>query len=123
MAISLKGMRKITVNDEVFLWKIRKKLSHEEAHNDQYPIPVQHISGGQVLFVFVGFTRANHGYYNESPESVTPGMIRPLIEEAIALGWKYDEPGNAISLADGALQKDTRTVKWGQAAQPPDWRE
>ena len=42
-----------------------------------------------------------------------PGMIRPLIEKAIALGWKYDEPGNAISLADGALVKDTRTVKWG----------
>jgi hypothetical protein len=112
MAIALKGMRKITVNGEVFLWKIRKKISHDEAHNDQYPIPIQHISGGQVLFVFVGFTRAYGGYYNESPESVTPKMIRPLIEKAIQLGWKYSEPGNAISLLNDTLEKDSKTAKW-----------
>ena len=112
MAISLKGMRRITVNGEVFHWKIRKKISHDEAHNDQYAIPVQHHSGGQVLFVFVGFTRAYGGYYNESPQSVTPGMIKPLIEKAIQLGWKYHEPGNAISLVSDSLEKDTKTAKW-----------
>lgn len=108
MAISLKGMRKITVNGEVFLWKIRKKISHNEAHNDEYAIPIQHLSGGQVLFVSVGFTRAYGGYYNESPESVTPKMIQPLIEQAIQLGWKYLDPGNAIRLENGALVKDTK---------------
>ncbi|MGV3611334.1 MAG: pentapeptide repeat-containing protein [Fluviicola sp.] len=112
MAISLKGMRKITVSGEVFLWKIRKKMSHDENHNDQVMIPVQHNSGGQVLFVFVGFTRAYGGYINNSPKSVTPKMIEPLILEAILLGWKYFESGNAIALVNGKLEKDTRTAKW-----------
>lgn len=112
MAISLKGMRKITVNGEVFHWKIRRKISHDEAHNDQYAIPVQHISGGQVLFVYVGFTRAYGGYQNDSPESVTPAMISPLIEKAIALGWNYKQAGNAISLTGNLLTSDTKTAKW-----------
>ena len=116
MAISLKGMRKITVNGEVFLWKIRKKVSHEEDHNTQIPIPVQHISGGQVLFVFVGFTRAYGGYINNSPKSVTPKMIEPLIREGIQLGWKYNEPGNPIALVNGVLETDTRTAKWKRLA-------
>ncbi|TSJ48016.1 hypothetical protein [Fluviicola chungangensis] len=108
MAISLKRMRKIMVNGEIFLWKIRKKISHNEAHNTVYAIPVQHISGGQVLFVSVGFTRAYGGYLNESPKSVTPQMIRPLIEQAIQLGWKYHDPGNAIRLENSSLVKDTK---------------
>ncbi|WP_343748645.1 hypothetical protein [Fluviicola sp.] len=107
MAVSLKGMRKITVNGEVFLWKIRRKISHNEAHNDDYAIPVQHHSGGQLLFVSVGFTRS-YGYQNDSPESVTPSMIRPLIEQAISLGWKYDKPGNAICLKTDSLSTDTK---------------
>jgi hypothetical protein len=112
MAISLKGMRKITIDGEVFLWKIRRKVSHEEDHNDQLPIPVQHVSGGQVLFVFLGFTRAWGGYVNNSPTSITPKMIEPLIREAIFLGWKFSEPGNPIALVDGVLETDTRTAKW-----------
>ena len=111
MAIALKSIRKITVNEEVFLWKIRKKISHDEAHNDQYPIPVQHISGGQALRCCRSY-KGYGGYYNESPESVTPKMIRPLIEKAIQLGWKYKEPGNAISLLNGTLEKDSKTAKW-----------
>ncbi len=101
-------MRKITVNGEVFLWKIRKKISHNEAHNEDQAIPVQHISGGQVLFISVGFTRAYGGYINESPESVTPEMIRPLIEQAIQLGWNYQESGNAIRLTHDSLVRDTK---------------
>lgn len=101
-------MRKITVNGEVFLWKIRKKISHNEAHNDDLAIPVQHTSGGQVLFISVGYTRAYGGYENQSPASVTPQMIRPLIEQAMGLGWNYREPGNAIRLSRGALVKDTK---------------
>lgn len=112
MAISSKGMRKITVNGEVFLWKIRHKMSHEEDHNDQYAIPVQHPSGGQLLFVFVGFSRAWGGYINNSPESVTPKMIQPLIEEAMKLGWKFNEPGKPIALVNGVLETDTRRAKW-----------
>ncbi|MET1080716.1 MAG: hypothetical protein ABWY06_22120 [Pseudomonas sp.] len=110
MAIALKGMRKISVHKEIFLWKIRRKISHDEAHNVEYAIPVQHSGGGQVLFVFVGFTRA-YGYGNSSPASVTPGMIRPLIETAIGLGWQYNAPGNAISLVNGALQVDSKNAK------------
>lgn len=80
-------MRKITVNGEVFLWKIRKKISYNEAHNVEQAIPVQHISGGQVVFISIGFTRSYGGYDNQSPESVIPKMIQPLIEQAIGLGW------------------------------------
>ncbi|BDD03893.1 hypothetical protein [Aureibacter tunicatorum] len=113
MAISKKGFRKINVEGDNFYWKVRKKVSHEEAHDDQYGIPIQHESEGQLLFVFVGFCRSK-GYGRESINNITPNLIRLKILEAIELGWKYKKPGNLISFVNRELTSDTKTAKWLQ---------
>jgi len=111
LAIAKKGSRKITVQGETFLWRVRKKTSHEEWHDDQYGIPIQHESNGQLLIAYVGYCRSDYPN-RESVQSITPAMIENCITEAINLGWKYSFPGKPISLLEGKLQSDTRTAKW-----------
>ncbi|SDJ91575.1 hypothetical protein [Chryseobacterium jejuense] len=101
MSIAKKGLRKIIVTDEVFYWKIRKKISHIERHNVEYDIPVQHESEGQILLINIGFCRSE--YYGRKPMQVTPSDIESSITEAIELGWEYRKPGKAIKLMDGEL--------------------
>ncbi|REC63380.1 hypothetical protein DRF65_04590 [Chryseobacterium pennae] len=96
MAIAKKGLRKIIVIDEVFYWKIRKKISHNERHDVEYEISVQHESEGQILLINVGFCRSEP-YGRESME-ITPSLIESNITEAIELGWEYNKQGKAITL-------------------------
>jgi hypothetical protein len=109
--MSTKGFRKINVAGENFYWKVRKRISHEEAHNGQLGIPIQHESKGQLLFVYIGFRRSKD-YGMESIQSVTPSIIKNCITEAIKLGWQFKTPGRPISLVNGKLTRDTRTAKW-----------
>ncbi len=102
MSIAKKGLRKINVNGENFYWKIRKKISHNESHNSEYAIPVQHENEGQLLFIYVGFCRS-YGYQERVVESVTPSMIKEKIIEAIELGWNYLEKGTILNLVGGKL--------------------
>lgn len=62
MGISRKGFRKITIDENQFLWKIRKNISHNERHNVPLGIPIQHIDGGQLLIVNLGYSRS---YYDD----------------------------------------------------------
>ncbi len=101
MGIAKKGLRKIIVTNEVFYWKIRKKISHNEEHDSEYEIPVQHESEGQILLVNIGFCRSES--YGREPMSVTPSLIESQITEAIGLGWEYSKQGKAITLMDGKL--------------------
>ena len=101
MAIAKKGLRKIIVINEVFYWKIRKKVSHNEEHDATYEIPVQHESEGQILLINVGFCRSE--YYGREPMNITPSLIQSNITEAIELGWEYNKQGKAITLMHGAL--------------------
>jgi len=97
MAVAKKGLRKINMNGENFHWKIRKKISHNEAHNSEYKIPIQHEMGGQILLIQVGFCRS-HGYDSDPILSVTPSLIKEKILEAINLGWQFNLKGKPIHL-------------------------
>ena len=111
MAISKKGLRKIEVLNEDFFWRVRKKISHDEAHNEQLGIPIQHESGGQLLIVYIGFGRSKD-YGRESLESITPSIIKDCILKAIELGWKFNEKERPIIMVNGKLTFDTKTAKW-----------
>ncbi|WP_336960776.1 hypothetical protein [Chryseobacterium contaminans] len=101
MAIAKKGLRQIIVDDKIFYWKIRKKISHNEKHDVEYEIPVQHESEGQILLINVGFCRSE-SYERESME-ITPSLIQSKVIEAIELGWKYHQPGKSVKLMNGEL--------------------
>ena len=91
MAIPKKGFRKITVDGNQFLWKVRKKISWNERHNSPLGIPIQHISGGSILIVYLNFTRSGYEENNEFP--ITPSLIEKCIRKAIKAGWEYNEKG------------------------------
>jgi len=102
MSIAKKGLRKININGENFYWKIRKKISHNESHNIEYAIPIQHEDEGQLLFIYVGFCRS-YGYQEKTVENITPLIVKEKIIEAIELGWNYLEKGDPISVVSGKL--------------------
>lgn len=91
----------MTVDDDIFYWKIRKVISHEERHDQEYGIPVQHESEGRILLVYAGLCRS--GYNGEEAITVTPHLIHTKIKEAIKLGWQYNEPGKTVKLINGEL--------------------
>ncbi len=103
MAISKKGLRAIVVEDETFYWKVRRKVSHNEGHNVEYAIPIQHESEGRLLFVYVGFCRSED-YGRESIASISPKLIRRKILEGIALGWDFRANGAAVYLIGDVLK-------------------
>ena len=89
MAIPKKGFRKITIDENQFLWKVRKKISWNEIHNTPLGIPVQHINGGQLLIINLGYSRS---YFDKNNEfSMTPSIIEKCIRRGIARGWNYDK--------------------------------
>jgi hypothetical protein len=96
MAISKKGFRKIEVNEHLFLWKVRKKISWEEKHNAPLKIPIQYINGGQLLIATVAFSRSGYGQY--TLDAITPELIRKCILKAIKSGWSFDKEGKALDL-------------------------
>ncbi|NML69745.1 hypothetical protein HHL23_08045 [Chryseobacterium sp. RP-3-3] len=101
MALAKKGLRKIVIDDQVFYWKIRKIVSHNEKHNEDYGIPVQHGSEGQLLLIYTGFCRSID--YGRESMTITPKLIKSKIMEAIDLGWKFEQPGKTIKLVNGEL--------------------
>lgn len=101
MAVAKKGLRKIITGDEIFYWKIRKKISHNERHDIEYEIPVQHESEGQILLINVGFCRSES--YGREPIEIVPSLIQSKITEAIELGWEYHQHGKPVKLINGEL--------------------
>ncbi|MGH1520379.1 hypothetical protein [Chryseobacterium sp. JK1] len=101
MAIAKKGLRKTVVKNEVFYWKIRRKISHNEQHDSDYKIPIRYESEGRFLLISVGFCRSIS--YGREPMQITPQLIQSKISEAIDLGWVYNEPGAAVQLIHGKL--------------------
>ncbi len=87
MAIPKRGSRKTIIDGNTFLWKIRKHPTHNERHDVDYLIPVQHIEGGQVLLLSMGYNRS--GYRNDYLFMITPGMLADCIKDAISEGWNF----------------------------------
>lgn len=96
MAIPKNGFRKITIDENQFLWKVRKKISWNEIHNSPLGIPIQHIDGGQLLIIYVGFSRSYFEKNNEFP--ITPSLIEKCIRKGIESGWEYNEKGKQFEL-------------------------
>ncbi len=113
MALARKGLRTIQVDGESFVWRVRKKTSHEERHDSQLGIPIQHVSGGRLLVAYVGYSRSrSHGYYGTySIKHITPLIIESAILNAIKLGWCYTDPGKPVSVFGGELVEDTRCTR------------
>ncbi|OJJ19612.1 hypothetical protein BKI52_22665 [marine bacterium AO1-C] len=95
MAISKKRTREIVINGEVFLWKIRKKPTYcQEMGWTNMLIAVQHLDyeQGRSLIINLPYARPGNIDGHETIQ-VTPALVRSYIQDAIACGWAYNEPG------------------------------
>ena len=116
MALAKKGLRTICVGGEEFVWKVRRKMSHEEKCSAQLCIPIQHISGGQLFIAHLDFSRSGYEAYGIPGagilKNITPSIIENCINTAINLGWQFKRTGKPISILDGKLVSDTLVSRW-----------
>ena len=98
------------------MWKVRKKVSHEEKHEAQLAIPIQHIAGGQLFIAYIDYSRSGYEAYGivetGKLKKITPAIIEYCIVKALNLGWQYASPGKPVSILDGKLEKDTLLARW-----------
>lgn len=96
MSMPIKGSRKIVVDGNEFIWKVKKHPSHNERHNVDYLVPVQHISGGQIVLLSIGYNRS--GYSSRNTFTITPSIISKCIKFAIAQGWQFKEKLSTLEI-------------------------
>ena len=93
MALPKKGSRKIIVDGDQFVWKVRKKATHSEEHDTPLSIPIQYIdedgNGGQLLLATLPYARSGYGTYRL--REITPALIEKCIKKAIQSGWLYKQ--------------------------------
>ncbi|GAA3645212.1 hypothetical protein [Flavivirga jejuensis] len=51
----------------------QKEISWNETYNTPLGIPIQHVNGGQLLIITIGFSRSYFEENNEFP--ITPSLI------------------------------------------------
>lgn len=115
MTLARKGLRTIEVAGEKFVWRIRKKVSHEEKHGAPLDIPIQHVLGGQLLIAHIGYARSGYGasgVAGTGPPKITPATIKDCIARAIRLGWQYKSNGKPVSIVNDTLTEQTLAAKW-----------
>jgi hypothetical protein len=115
MTLAKKGLRTLEVNGEKFVWRVRKKVSHEEKHGAPPDIPIQYIHGGQLLIAHVGYARSGYESYGiegaGTLKEITPAVIKDCIVRAIRLGWQYKSCGKPMSLMNDTLTEQTLAAK------------
>lgn len=104
MALPKKGFRKITIDENEFLWKARKKVSWNEIHDGQLGIPIQNAEGGRLLMLTLGYSRSYFTGNNEF--QITPAIIEICIKEAIKNGWDHQSTGPKFEFDCSGLIKD-----------------
>ena len=116
MTLAKKGLRTIQVGGKNFVWKVRRKVSHEEKYEAQLAIPIQYSAGGQLLIAYVEYSRSGYEAYGISGtgklKKITPAIIEACIAEALNLGWQYASPGKPVCILNGKLAEDTFLARW-----------
>jgi hypothetical protein len=116
MALAKKGLRTIEVGGENFVWKVRKKVAHEEKHGNQLNIPIEHVNGGQLFIAHIGYSRSGYEAYGIEGagnfREITPAIIAACITKAISLGWQYKCSGKPVSVINGKLTDNALFARW-----------
>jgi len=90
MAIPKKGTRRIRVDDESYLWLIRKKATYTQwAYGDgRIHIAVEHaeVEGGAVLLIYTD-RKHPEDWATTKVIAVNPSDVAKWIRQAIKKGW------------------------------------
>lgn len=112
MSIPTKGARKITVNGQVFLWLIRRKVTYGQEcfPGGNVHVAVQDIAQEGATLIIETDRFHPKGFRSGNPESsnipVAPSDIEFWIRQAIRLGWQPEKPGKSFQtiVKNSALQ-------------------
>ncbi len=99
MAIRKKGARRIVVDGEPYLWRVRQKPSYIQGLGwTSLTVAVQHATAsGTTLVGRVRRPRLDN--WGELPSApVIPSEVADLIRQAIAAGWQPRVPGKQFIL-------------------------
>jgi hypothetical protein len=107
MAVSKRGMRKLSVDGIEYLWKIKRDEDHLDDNLHVIVIPE---SGGAILTIDLGAARPNRAtsivalpdgtsYTKIVPHAVAaPGPVAQAIRQACAAGWEPQKGGAVFSV-------------------------
>ena len=99
MSIPTKGTRKITVDGQVFLWLIRRKVTYTQ---ECYPDGHLHIAiqdkenKGSTLAIRTNRPHPKGLSYKDTDTPITPSDVELWIKQAIRLGWQPRNPGKTF---------------------------
>ena len=94
MALSRKGSRKIVVRDTEYRWAIRSKHTYMQAAYGLSATATVELYENPQSTLSIGFPWARCDNWLEAQaKAITPAVISRCIQEALALGWKADDPG------------------------------
>jgi hypothetical protein len=107
MAVSKRGMRKLSVDGVDYLWKLKRDEDHLDENLNVIVVPE---SGGAILTIDLGAARPNRAtsivalpdgssYTKTVPHAVaTPGRVTDAIRKARAAGWLPEQGGGPFTV-------------------------
>lgn len=107
MAVSKRGMRKLSVDGIEYLWKLKRD---EDYLDDNLNVIVIPASGGAILTIDLGAARPNRAisivplpdgssYTKTVPHAIaTPGRVTDAIRKARVAGWLPEQGGGPFTV-------------------------
>ncbi|MCG8572064.1 MAG: hypothetical protein MJB14_18160 [Spirochaetes bacterium] len=93
--LSKKGLRNIKYNGLEYGWKIRSKPTYRQgAFETPMTLAVQSMvtDSPKILHVTLNITRPDN-WINPHNLTISPKIIKDIIEKALKSGWQYDKGG------------------------------
>lgn len=100
MAIPKKGSRLITVDGDVFRWRVRRKPTYCQG-NSWGPMTFAAEltdASGRILLVLLPCSRPD-AWWGERTMAIRPALVTATIRMALDHGWDPRQAGNAFELA------------------------
>jgi len=107
MAISKKGSRKITVDNENYLWLIRRRVPISLVYGTGYlNVAIDHADNSGTVLVIHTDKEHPHNYGDGLKDFVSPSDIARWISEAQNLGWNPQQKGPQffVRIVDGKMK-------------------
>lgn len=115
MAIPKTGARRISVDGQCYLWRVRHRDPEPDDRGWGWAFAAQHASRpGSTLIV--NLTR-RHPHWDRVARPVTPAEVADCIRRAIAAGWQPTESGGPFRMTSAA-EASGRTGRAEPGASP-----
>jgi hypothetical protein len=121
MTIPKRGSRRIEVDGEAFLWRVRKRpTADQRSGRTPLLIAIASEQGGPALIVRCLFSHPSNEVALHA-EAVTPAQVAAYVREGKRAGWAPTKPGRAFELEPRVRHEGPRA--WPRGLRPPSFAE